>query len=167
MRNREWEKCSGSSASEWPESGANHVLITCVPPFLHGGRHACVRDSTQRTLYSRLHLPPPTPSNLLLPRAAFLYIFARSSGVFLKLFCSVEIHQARRRENNGGARVNRVPFASEKTMVAELLSPFLFHHIACTKANGLFLSSFFILHPPGSLVDRWKNITYFLVRNGL
>lgn len=126
-------------------------------------RHACVCVSTQRALYSCLHLPPPTPPGPLLPQAAFLFIFARSSRVFLKLFGSVEIHQARRRENNGGAQVNREWRSRQRKQWS--LNYWVPSFSITSHVPGLmacFFLLFFILAPFGNVVDRWENITHFL-----
>lgn len=82
-------------------------LCFSVCLFLHGADMLVCSIRHNAPFYSRLHLPPPTPVSLMLPPASFLFIFAVSSRVVLKLFRSVEIHQAWLRENNREAQVNR------------------------------------------------------------
>lgn len=102
------------------------------------------------------HPPPPGP-----PGCVFIYICEELKSLPKAIWQRGDPSSQAKGKQRRSAGQPRALLASEKTMVAELLSPFLFHHIACTRANGLFLSPFF-LPPFGSVVDRWENITYFL-----
>lgn len=103
------------------------------------------------------HLHHPTPPPLFfLPRAAFLFIFARSSRVFLKLFRSVEIHQVRRGENNGGAQVNRERRSRQRKQWS--LNYWVPSFSITSHVPGLmacFFLSFFSFYPPSAawLID--------------
>lgn len=153
------------------------ALIAGVPPsacLFIGPTRLCTRLNATCPLQPPS--PPTTPTDtlrplpLLLPLGCgFIYICEELKSLPKAIWQRGDPSRLAQGKQRRSAGQPRAPLASEKTMVAELLSPFLFHHIACTRANGLFLSPFFFFffYPPSAtrLIDGKVSRTFSLEKN--